>query len=83
MQVRHGYDNDRFSIDTVNYPVWETGQQATTQPRLYLRARHRESHGPPSCPVQFVKKLLSRPCRLLVVPSHRVIELPLGQEKKA
>ena len=49
---------------------------------LDLRARHREGHGAPNYPVQFVKKLLPQPCRLFVVPGHRVIKLPLGQDKK-
>ena len=82
MQVCHGDYDERFPVHTVDQAVRKAGQQAATHPRLDLRARHRESHGPPNYPVQFVKKLLPQPCRLFVVPGHRVIKLPLGQDKK-
>lgn len=82
MQMRHGDDDERFSVRAEDQTIREARQQTTTQARLDFGARQRERRRAADRPVDFIEEVPPQPCPLFVVPGDRVIELLPGHGKE-
>jgi hypothetical protein len=78
MQVRDCHHDNPIAFQAIDQPIRETGQQASSQPRVNLRTGHGVSGHPPDRPIQFVEELLPQAINLFIVPDNSIIDFLLG-----
>ena len=82
MEVCYRKYDERFSVQTIEQTIRETGDEAPSYSRFDLRTNHRECCSASHCAVQLIEKLPPQARRLLVVPFNSVVNFTLSDRKK-
>lgn len=83
MKVSHRNDDDRLAVDSVDHTIGESGDEATSYPRRNLGIRLRKTMDAPHCSIELIEKFSAQTVSLLVIPSHRIVQLSLSECEKS